>query len=506
MTYMKCALTGVVLLGLAALPEPAWAGKADDTLNIGLRRELQNMDAYFNTDRIGIIVARHIWDNLLYRDPTDFSYKPALAKSYKWIDDVTLEFELRKGIKFHNGEVFDADDVVYTINFVSNPENKVLNQRNVNWIKNAEKIGPYRVRIHLKKTFPAALDFIAGPLPIYPNEYYAKVGPKGMNANPVGTGPYRVTSVEPGKKMVLKRNPDYYAQSPKGRPGIGKLVFRIIPDSNTLVAELMTGGIDWLWQLSRDQGENLKSNPNLNVTGGATMRIGYLQMDAAGRSGDHPLKDVRVRRAIAHAINRKAVVDNLLPKGSNVVDPACFPMQVGCTSDVVHYDYDPQKAKALLAEAGFSGGFSIPFDAYRDRNFAESMIGDLRAVGIKAELRYNKYAPTRDNVVGGKSAMNFMTWGSYSINDISAITSHFFKKGPNDLARDDDVAKWLETGDTSVDPAVRTENYTKALKKIADQAYWLSLWNYAYIYAFSNDLDFTPTADEIPRFFTASWK
>ena len=212
MNYLKYTLTGAVLLGLAALPEPVQAGKADDTLNIGLARELQNMDSYFNTDRIGIIFARHIWDSLLYRDPVDFSYKPALAKSYKWIDDLTLEFELRKGIKFHNGEVFDADDVVYTFNFISNPESKVLNQRNVNWIKNAEKIDPYRVRINLKKTFPAALDFIAGPLPIYPNEYYAKVGPEGMNKNPIGTGPYRVTSVEPGKKIEFEKNSSYYAQ------------------------------------------------------------------------------------------------------------------------------------------------------------------------------------------------------------------------------------------------------------------------------------------------------
>ncbi|PHR90573.1 MAG: ABC transporter substrate-binding protein [Blastopirellula sp.] len=506
MNYRKYALTGAALMGLTVLSAPASAGKADDTLKIGLRAELQNMDAYFNTDRVGIIVARHVWDNLLYRDPADFSYKPALAKSYKWVDDVTLEFELRKGIKFHNGEVFDADDVVYTLNFVSNPENKVKNQRNVSWIKNAEKIDPYRVRIHLKKPFPAALDFIAGPLPIYPNEYYAKVGPEGMNAKPIGTGLYRVVSVEPGKEMVFEKNPDYFAESPKGQPSIGKLVFRTIPDTNTAVAELMTGGIDWLWKLSRDQGDNLKSNPNLVVTGGGTMRIGYLQMDAAGRSGDHPLKDVRVRRAIAHAINRKAIVDHLLPQGANVVNPACYPKQMGCTNDVTSYAYDPKKAKALLAEAGYPDGFSIPFDAYRNRNFAEAMIGDLRTVGIKTELRFNKYAPTRDNVSAGKSTMNFMTWGSYSINDISAITSHFFKKGPSDLARDDDVAKWLEAGDTSVDPAVRNENYTKALKKIADQAYWLSLWNYAYVYAFNKDLDFTPTADEIPRFFTARWK
>ena len=129
-------------IGIAAvaLSTPVWAGKSDNSLNIALKLENYNMDSYFTTHRIGIIVTRHIWDSLLYRDPADFSYKPALATSYKWINDTALEFKLRKGVKFHNGEPFDADDVVYTFNFISNPDNKILNQRNVKWIKNAEKI------------------------------------------------------------------------------------------------------------------------------------------------------------------------------------------------------------------------------------------------------------------------------------------------------------------------------------------------------------------------------
>jgi len=94
-----------VAVGLCALilSTSAWAGKSDNSLNIALKLENYNMDSYFTTHRIGIIATRHIWDSLLYRDPADFSYKPALATSYKWINDTTLEFKLRKGVKFHNG-------------------------------------------------------------------------------------------------------------------------------------------------------------------------------------------------------------------------------------------------------------------------------------------------------------------------------------------------------------------------------------------------------------------
>ena len=99
-----------------------------------------------------------------------------------------------------------------------------------------------------------------------------------------------------------------------------------------------------------------------------------------------------------------------------------------------------------------------------------------------------------------------MTWGSNSINDVSAITSVFFTGGKDDLSLDKDVTAWLNKGDTTVDPAARKDVYKKALQKIADEAYWLPLWSYNTNYAFSSELDFTPTADEIPRFVSAKWK
>ena len=122
---------------------PVWAGKKDDTLNIATTKELENADRYFNTAREGIIFARQVYDNLLYRDPKTYEYKPLLAKSFNWVDDTTMAIELRQGVKFHNGAEMTADDVVYTLNFAANPENKVLTQRYSNWIKEVVKEGPY---------------------------------------------------------------------------------------------------------------------------------------------------------------------------------------------------------------------------------------------------------------------------------------------------------------------------------------------------------------------------
>lgn len=491
---------------MAAVSTPAFSGKREDTLNIAWKGELATLDRYFNTLREGIIVGRLVWDSLLYKDPKTIKFKPLLAKSYKFVDETTIDFKLRKGITFHNGEPFDADDVVYTLNFVSNPDNGVLTQRNVSWIAGAEKLGKYKVRLKMKKPTPTALEFLAGPILIYPNEYYAKVGPEGMGKNPVGTGPYKVTDFQLGKSITLTRNDDYFSASPKGRPKIKKIVQRTIPDQNTQIAELLSGRVDWIWKVPADQAERLKQG-QVTIANEQTMRIGYISFDSSNRTGNNsPVNNPLVRKAIAHAIDRQTIVDSLVGGSSVVVHSACHPEQFGCAQNVAKYAYDPEKAKALLAEAGYPNGFTIDFHAYRNRPYAEAIMGYLNAVGIKPNLVYLKYAALRDKVYSGEIDFNFMTWGSYSFHDVSAITSHFFKATKDDYARDDDLVANLTKGDESVNRKKRKKFYADALQRIASNAYWVPLFTYNVNYAFNPDLDFQPNADEIPRFFRASWK
>jgi peptide/nickel transport system substrate-binding protein len=502
---LLCAAGLVAALGVWI--SPAAAGKKDNSLNIAWEKELETLDLYYNSAREGIIVSYLLYDTLFYRDPETSEYRPLLALSHKWVDDTTLELDLRQGVKFHNGEPFDADDVAFTVNYVTNPENKVLVQQNVNWMQKAEKVGPHKVRIFLKKPFPAALEYLSNYLPIYPNEYYAKVGSKEFGVAPIGTGPYRAGKVEAGKAITFLRNDAYFDGSPKGKPAIAKIVQRTIPEVNTKLAELITGGLDWIWQVPPDQMEKLGQVPNLTVIPAETMRVGFLYMDAAGRSGDGPMKKLEVRRAMNHAIDRAAMAKNLVGGQSRVIHSACFPSQFGCTDEgVMKYDYNPEKARKLLAEAGYPNGFEIDLYAYRERPYAEAVVGYLKAVGIKANLQYGQYAAMRDKWQASKFALAYWTWGSYSINDMSANTGYWFKFTTDDSARDEQVKQWLEVGDTSVDSNVRKENYKKALQRIAEQAYWVPLFSYVSNYAYSKDLEFKPYPDEVPRFFAARWK
>ncbi len=503
-----CTLLRATLLAVAvAFAQPATAGKRDNTLKIAFDQVPESLDAYFNNLRGGVILAHHIWDNLVYRDPKTNEYKPELATAWRWVNETTLEFDLRQGVKFHNGEPFDADDVVYTLNFVSKPENKSTTQQNVNWIAGADKIDQYKVRIRTKKPFPAAIEYLAGPVAIYPNEYYAKVGPKGMSEKPVGTGPYMVVEHQPGRFIKLKRNPDYFKDSPLQRATIDTIDLRLIPDRNTQAAELMAGGLDWIYNVEPDTARQLKSVPNLKVASGESMRIAFLQMATDEKSPTPMLKDIRVRQAINHAINRPAMLKAVVGETARVLYTICFPAQFGCSDEgAPRYNYDPAKAKALLAAAGYANGFDIDFYAYRDRQQVEAIIGYLRAVGIRANLRFMQFVAFRDAMRDHKAGFGLATWGSFSVNDVSASTPVYFKFEADDVNRDPQVRDLLSAGDTSVKPAVRQVAYKNALKRIAEQAYAAPLFSLPVNYAFTKDLSFQPYPDELPRLWEARWK
>ena len=300
-------------------------------------------------------------------------------------------------------------------------------------------------------------------------------------------------------------NEDYF-DGPRPKATIKTVKFRTIADPETQIAELMTGGIDWIWDVPKEKAEQLEMMPQLTVVNADTMRVSYVGMDAAGRGGDTPFKKLKVRQAVAHAINRESIAKNLMGGASKVVHSPCYPSQFGCTQDVPKYDYSPEKAKKLLAEAGYPDGFETDLYAYRERYIAEAILGDLQAVGIKANLKFMQYQALRGLVWDGTTPIYNMTWGSSSVNDISAFTSLFFEGGRDDNCRDDEVIKALQEGDSTVDPDKRKAAYKKALTRIAELACWVPLFTYSKYYAFSADLKFDPSADEIPEFYRASWK
>ncbi|MER9138907.1 ABC transporter substrate-binding protein [Mesorhizobium sp. M0830] len=500
----------VSLCGVFALlgTDLALANKADDTLRIvwGVDGVMVNADNYYGATRTGIWFDKMVFDTLIDRDPLTGDYKPNLATAWKWIDDTTLEFTLRQGVKFHNGEPFGADDVVYTYNTVAHDDG-VKFKRIVSWIDKVEKVDQYKVRIHTKGPFPQAIEFLAGPMPIYPNEYYKSVGSAGMSNKPIGTGPLKVVEMKPGNEYVLIRNDDYTWGSPKGAAKIKNVIVREIPDAQTQVAEIMSGGADVSADMTPDLVKQLKDAPGVAAANAETYRVFYMGLDAMGRTKTPAIQDIRVRQALNYAIDRKAIVENLMAGAARVIDTPCHPLQFGCDqAAAVKYPYDPKKAKALLAEAGFKDGLELPIYAEAPAYEAEAVMGYLAAVGIKTTLNRLPWEAYRDAQVANKTPLFLTNWGSYSLADASASTSVFFNGGDDDFAHDQQVIDALKLADTSTDPGVRKEHYSKAIARITSQAYWVPMFSGIRSYTWNSDLDFRPYPDEIPRFYEYGWK
>jgi peptide/nickel transport system substrate-binding protein len=277
-TLVRRALLSIALMAAAT----AHAGKANDTLTYASDNEVDNVSPYHNNMREGVILAAMAWDTLIYRDTQTGEFKPQLATAWKWDSPTALNVTLRQGVTFHNGDKFTADDVAYTFNEVTGPDAKIATRQNTDWIKNVEKLGEYQVRINLKTPFPAALEYLSGPTPIYPAAYFKKVGLDGYSKAPIGTGPYKITAVTPGQGVTMVKNAAYFKDSPVGQPKIGNVKFVVVRDPEARMAQLMTGAVDWIWRVPADQAESLKAAPNLSVLSGETMRVGFISMNNNG--------------------------------------------------------------------------------------------------------------------------------------------------------------------------------------------------------------------------------
>ena len=449
------------------------------------------------------------WDGLVYRNPETFKVEPLLATEWKLPDTTTIEFTLRPGVKFHDGSAFTADDVVYTLNLVSDPTSKVSTPGELQLDR---KGGEDRRHVGARQAQAAdargAGIFRAWCCRSIPRPIAKRSARKPMprrRSAPVLTRSPRSKS---GASVDFERFEDYWAGSPKGKPAIKKMIVRFVPDATTEMTELLAGRADWIWNLNPDQFDNVNKFPNLTAVRKESMRVGYLSLDAAGRTGaDNPITKLKVRQAIWHAIDRQAMADKLVTGGSRVPAAPCFPTQFGCNGEAATlYDYNPAKAKQLLAEAGYPDGFDLELASYVLPQWGSAIQNYLIAVGIRAKLNQLQTAALIQRAKAGELRAYLGSWGSYSINDVSAFMPNFFDGGADDYARDPDVQKWLIEGGSSNDAEVRNKAYSAAIQRITEQAYFAPLHTYVTTYGYSKQLDFTPYSDELPRFYLAKWK
>ncbi len=469
----------VALAALVLAASPALAQKAKDTLRIALNEFVPVISPYDLTLNELSRIYRQVYSSLLRYDEYKGQYVPDLAKSWKRLDDKTIEFELRDDITFHSGNKFSADDVVYTINYIIDPELKIPGKARYFWIKGAEKVGPYTVRIMSKDVAGIALDALAYEFYILDSKVHQALADKTTygRVSASSAGPYKLVSMDPRRGALLQRFDGFKGDPKYHRAPIKYIQLVPIPERQTQIAQLLTGGVDVLRNVEPDIAAGLAANPDLASTTVPSGEFIYLLLDAAGRSGVAPLKDVRVRRAIAMAIDRQTIGKTLVSGGAAEppMDALCFPTTVACAWIVKPPTYDPAGARKLLAEAGYPNGFNAPFYVHSPiKQVGEAIALQLQKVGIRTtveSLPITVYTQKR-----GEGQLSIFV-GSRPTTTFPETTQVFLSLfgGQRDYAKDPLIDKAVAAAEKTFDPKERAKILQAAIDRNNEMVYVLPI-------------------------------
>ncbi len=493
-------------------PEPTAAdggGAAEGgTLTVILSEsDLPTMDPHMHNLRTGIITFYHTHDNLGLRNKDTNLIEPWLAESWENIEPTVWEMKLREGVTFHNGDPFTAETVKWNWERIINPEQASPQIGNHVAIAGVEVIDEYTVHVTTTEPYPIFTERLQN-FQMIPEMLAQAEGDAYLAENPVGTGPYMLEEWKKGQEIVLTRNPNYWnsdVQAP-----YETLVLRIVPGLPTQLAELLAGNVDIIRVVPFDQMETVENSGIAMPVTQAILRVGFVRLDAMGRSGPSPFEDARVRNAANHAVDIEGYIAALQPGGDRA--PALLnPKHFGFDPSVEPHEYDPDLAKQLLEEAGYPDGIDVtwlrgPSSMPNQDQVDQAMQRDLEAVGIRAEfetLSDGNVFTTRHNEGNGGDMMNY-NWGSYSVFDADGIYW--------DMLHSDSIFTYynnteldalLDQGRGSLDADERMQIYADAQRIVREEAPMIFMWGFHSVWGVSNDVEWSPRPDEIDMYFTA---
>ena len=475
---------------------------SSDQLVVDLVNEPSTLDPHRQGNPDSYYVYRNIYDNLVTRN-TAGEIVPQIATSWTIVDDTTVEFKIRTDVKFHDGSPLSADDVVFSIKRITDPEFKSPQLGQFNSIVDATATAPDTVVVKTGKPYPPLLAQLV-KLSIVSKAYAEKVGDEQLNLAPMGSGPYKFVSWQKGVKVELAANADYW----RGTPPFATAEFRAVKDAATRIADLRTGKADLIVSLNSDNAAELKSASNLEVLSAPTERVAYLMMNA--QYG--PLSDVKVRRAVAYALDRQLIIDALLGGYSKIINVLLTPAHFGYVEDGVKtYPYDPDKARALLTEAGYPDGVTVELVTAPvfDQRIVQAIQQQLSKVGITVDIAMgdmSTFLKRRRADPEGFGDMVFGRWSCACQDADGVLYAMFNSDSVWSKYANPELDVHLEAGRSAMDPDVRMIHYRKAHEIIANQVPSIALYQAAAIYGAKKGLQWTPTANESLFLMDMSWQ
>ncbi len=474
-------------------PEPVVVAQAVDALSL---------DPNVYTDMETFNIGWHIYDGLISRDK-NMQIAPGLAESWETSEDgLTWTFHIRHGVKTHNGADFKAEQIKSSLErMMASPRKQMFFAA----IDSIRVVDDYTLEIVTKAPTPTLTLYLAFVAFLAPSDYVDEVGEEEFGRNPVGTGPYKVVEWVKDERIVLEANEDYWGEVPE----IKTVIFKPIPEASTRIAELLTGAVDVVAHVPIQDIQRVNDSPNAEIVTKPGTSLWFIRL----RTDQEPLDDVRVRQAMNYAVDVDAVVENVLGgygvRLNGVVPSHAF----GYAPDVTWpYEYDPDKARDLLASAGYPDGFSVKFDLSSDllsdrKEAIDVIVAQLADVGIDVELVINEPAVYAEKYKG-KALEGLSVEGlSGPTFDADVLYSQFFhSKSYKAYWHPAEVEELIDKAGSTMDEAERLGYYEELAKIVAAEAPIIPMYVAEEIYGKSTRLDWEPRTDQQILMMEASLK
>jgi len=508
---MLISRIAALLLLLVLAPLPA-AAAPEGRVVIAQGVDPTTLDMMHQQEQPASNVGAQIFESLIERGQ-DLKIVPALAAQMpKLVAPTAWEIKLRRGVKFHNGEDFNADSVKFSLERLANPANKLRGSSSYALLDRVEIVDPFTVKVHTKKPWPVFVAHLAlRQAAMYPPKEYAGKDPAAISRNPIGTGPYKFVRWAKDEEIVMEAFPGYWA----GPAKIKTVVFKPIPDDAVRVAALQNGEIDVAVNIPPHLAGIIEKHPKIYLSTAPSIRTIQLmiythQMDPSTHKAigpyPGPTADKRVRQALAYAIDADAIVKGVMDGKAVRVATMLTSLHFGYDASLKPITQDLARSKKLLAEAGFPNGVEIvlngPQGRYvRDREVGEAVAGQLNKAGIKTTLKTYEFVSYLNNMVYVHKAgpVWLIGWGHPTM-DAEAIYVPLFKS-PGIFVNwnNEDFNGMVEQAQIQMDEKKRYAEYQRINKLWIEDVPAIPLYQQIDLYGANKRLVWKARSDELIR-------
>lgn len=495
----------LIAMGVAvALVLPIPAVQAAE-LRVGFTEDALTLDPANHRARTTETIIRNMHDGLLTRD-ANMNVVPQLAESWTTIDPTTYEFKLRAGMTFHDGSPVTAEDVKFSFDRLiqegamggqTSPRQSLLSA-----LEEIVIVDDLTVRFLLSSAWP----ILPAMLPfqeLVSKSFVEKVGTNGMADQVNGTGPFKLVDWRKGDSVIMERFDGYYGGStdiaPVGKACVDRVIFKVIPENASRVAALLAGDVHIINDLPPHMVKRVEENPDTSVMSVNGTRSTYMALN----NQVAPFNDVRVRYAMAHALDRQLIVDKILNGNATLINGILSPDAFGKNQNLPAYEYDVEKAKALLAEAGYPDGLDVTLDVVgAAKDIAEAISAVLSKADIRVKVVVGESSilssrfRTKGEPIDGQIYLT--SWGNGSLDPagIFVPTQRSAARGNSSGYANAKVDALLDQADVETDREKRAAMYAEAEAQVNADLPSVFLWVAQDLYGVSNKLSgWAPSSD-----------